>query len=344
MKHPTDLAYLLQQFLAEYLPGQRNLSANTIQSYSTTFALLLRYCREERGLVIERLRLDEVTATLLEDFLTWLERTRHNAIATRNQRLAALHAFFRYVQTEAPARVLECQRILALPVKRRPRPAMGYLTVDEVRVILAQPDQAIPDGRRDAVLLSLLYDTGARVQELVDLTVRHIRVETPAVVTLTGKGRKTRHVPLMTRTTALIEAYLGERRLMAPGRLDHPVFYNRQGHKLTRAGITYLVHKYVELARAVCSSLPNTVTPHTFRHSKAMHLLQANVNLIYIRDLLGHTDIRTTEVYARADTEMKRQALEKLQQDVTPTAESSWQEDSELLDWLQNLCRRSPQA
>ena len=217
---------------------------------------------------------------------------------------------------------------------------MTYLTVEDVRTILAQPDQTISDGRRDAVMLSLLYDTGARVQELIDLTVRQIRLESPGVVTLVGKGRKVRHVPIMARTSALVGNYLQERRLTATDKIDHPVFYNRQGHKLTRAGITYILNKYVEQARPIASTMPETISPHVFRHSKAMHLLQSNVNLVYIRDILGHADIRTTEVYARADTEMKRQALEKLHNDITPTATTAWQEDNELLGWLQNLCRK----
>jgi len=336
---PTDFAQCLTSYLASYLPGQRNVSAHTIKSYRDTFSLFLRYCRETGGIAVERLTLQQIDAALIEQFLDWLEQDRGNSIATRNQRLAALHAFFRYVQVEAPERLIACQRILAIPFKRHAKTPVRHLAADGLQAILAQPDLGTPDGRRDLVLLCVLYDTGARVQELIDLTVRDVRLVAPAVVQLTGKGRKGRHVPLMTRTVTLLETYLTERRLITPSQLDHPLFYNRQRRKLTRAGVTYILNKYVEHARAQGATLPDTVTPHVLRHSKAMHLLQANVNLIYIRDLLGHADVKTTEIYARADTEMKRAALEKVHQEAIPTGMPSWQDDDSLLTWLREFCQ-----
>ena len=222
---------------------------------------------------------------------------------------------------------------------RKAQPTVRYLTAEEIRAILAQPDASLPEGRRDVVLLSVLYDTGARVQEVIDLTVRCVRLEPPATVLITGKGNKTRRVPLMTRTAVLLKTHLHERCLLHPEKQNHPLFFNRQQHKLTRAGVTYILSKYVETASLECSSLPNRVTPHIFRHSKAMHLLQANINLVYIRDILGRTDIRTTEVYVRADTEMKRQALEKTNQENVPEGLPSWQKDESLLGWLKDLCR-----
>ncbi len=334
---PTDFAGHLTQYLGAYLPGQRNVSANTIKSYRDTFRLLLRYCRDERSLAVNRLTLQMVNASLIEDFLHWLTETRGNQGATRNQRLAAIHGFFRYLQHEDPARLLVCQQILAIPFRRHPRTPVRHLTAEALQTVLAQPDQQTPSGRRDLTLLCLLYDTGARVQELVDLTVRDVRLEAPAVIRLTGKGRKTRHVPLMARTVTLLESYLQERRLTTPDLLDHPLFYNRQHHKLTRAGVTYVLRKYVEQARSQTTGLPETVTPHLVRHTKAMHLLQANINLIYIRDLLGHVDIKTTEVYARADTEMKRQALAQLPPPPGPADRPTWDEDEPLLAWLNSL-------
>lgn len=193
-------------------------------------------------------------------------------------------------------------------------------------------------GRRDVVLLSLMYDTGARVQEIADLTVADIRLEPPSTVKLTGKGSKSRLVPLMTPTSKLLRQYLSDNNLMSIACGTYPLFQNRAHGKLTRAGIAYILDKYVEEARrAHPASIPNVVSPHSFRHSKAMHLLQAGVNLVYIRDLLGHVSIKTTEVYARADSKMKRLALEKAYQDTSPMEMPVWQQSSELLKWLKDL-------
>jgi len=334
---PTDFAMHLTAYLGSYLPGQRDISANTIKSYRDTFSLLLTYCRDARGLVLERLTLQNLTATLIEEFLAWLEQNRGNSATTRNQRLAAIHVFFRYLQQEEPALLLLCQRVLAIPLKRQTQTPVRHLTADTIGTLLNQPDQGTIAGRRDLTLLCVLYDTGARVQELVDLTVRDARLDAPAVIRLTGKGRKIRHVPVMERTVVLLKSYLEEWHLTTPEKMNRPLFFNRQHHKLTRAGVSYVLQKYVEQGRTGHPELQGNVTPHVFRHSKAMHLLQAGVNLIYIRDILGHVDIKTTEVYARADTEMKRHALEQLPPPPGPTNRPTWNEDNQLLVWLRSL-------
>lgn len=337
---PTDFARLLTRYLGQYLPGQRNLSPHTIQSYRDTFTLLLRYGREQWGWAPDALTLQTLDRPCLEGFLDWLEQTRHCSIATRNQRLAALHAFFRYVAFEAPEHFAASQRILGIPFKRTAAPQVGYLTPTALKRLLAQPDGATRDGRRDAALLALLYDTAARVQELVNLVVRDCRLTAPAVVTLTGKGRKSRQVPLMAPTVDLLASYVAQWRLDAPVHQDHPLFFNRQRHPLTRAGVAYILAKYAALARAQDpEGLPPRITPHVLRHTKAMHLVQAHVNLIYIRDLLGHADVATTEIYARADAEIKRQALTQAYGSVpTDDRASRWEDDADLMQWLRRLC------
>lgn len=179
---PTDFARLLTRYLSHYLPGQRNLSVHTVQSYRDTFALLLRFCRECNGWHPDQVTLRELDRGCIEQFLEWLEHDRRCGVATRNQRLAALHAFFRFVQYEEPAHLEPSQRILGIPFKRTGRAAVEYLTTEALQSLLAQPDRTKPEGRRDATLLTVLYDTGARVQELIDLVVRDIRIEKPAVV------------------------------------------------------------------------------------------------------------------------------------------------------------------
>lgn len=333
---PTDFSKLLTTYLTEYLPSIQNVSKNTISSYCDAFRLFLKYYRDFLGFSIEKLSIKDVSCDSIHEFLNWLEVERNCSISTRNQRLAAIHAFFRYVQAEAPQNLLLCQKILDIPYKKKSNPVVKYLTSLDIKLILEQPDIRTPEGRRDLVLLSLLYDTGARVQELVDLSVRDIRLDHPAKVHLTGKGRKSRWVPILQATELLLSRYLNEQKLNSHDKLDSPLFCNRQGNRLTRAGISYILNKYAKQSAALSPHFPEGITPHIFRHSKAMHLLEAGVNLIYIRDILGHVDVSTTEVYARASAEMKRDALNKLAAVETPNV-PSWTTDSDLMSWLKDF-------
>ena len=224
----TDFAVSLRRFLTSYLAGLRGCSPNTIASYRDTFKLLIAWFRDERSVPPGRLTLDHIDASAVTAFLGWLQEERHNSISTRNQRLAAISSFCTWMQTEDPARMACWQDILAIPVKKQDQPAISHLTAEQTRRLLAGPDRSTRQGRRDATLLATLYDTGARVQELADLDVRDIRLQRPAMASLTGKGRKTRHVPLDGSTITLLAAYLEEHRLDGPGHDDHPVFFNQQ--------------------------------------------------------------------------------------------------------------------
>lgn len=338
----TDFARLLTRYLSQHLPAQRNLSSRTIESYRDTFKLLLRFGHQERGWVFECITLSHIDRACIEAFLDWLETTRHSSVATRNQRLAALRAFFRWVSYESPESIEMTQRVLGIPWKRTAQPIITYLTPEAMKTLLVQPDRQTGRGRRDTTLLALLYDTGARVQEIADVRVRDIRLGEPAVITLTGKGGKRRVVPLMTGTTVLATEYMAQYQLTRPEFQDHPLFFNHQHHPLSRWGITYILNKYVDLARVQYpGGFPDTVSPHVMRHSKAMHLLQAGVNLIYIRDFLGHSDVTTTEIYARADAEMKRKALESATIPAMDISPISWTDDSDLMVWLTQLTKRT---
>lgn len=334
---PTDFARALSRYLTSYLPGQRNVSPNTIRSYRDTFKLFLSYCKHTRNLIIENFSLKQMDESLIIDFLSWLEQERNNSITTRNQRLACIHGFCRYLQIEDPVGLPAYQKILSIPVKKAPKPLVNHLTSDVLKLILAQPDLSKVSGRRDLTLLSVLYDSAARVQELVDLKVRNVRLDPPPILTLTGKGRKTRQVPLMSNTESLLRQYMTENRLLQNGMQDRSLFVNRQRCKLTTEGIKFILNKYVSSARAVSSVIPDKITPHVIRHTKAMHLLQAGVSLIYIRDFLGHVDIATTEIYARIDTELKRKALEKAYPSMITTDLPQWNQNEDLLAWLYSL-------
>lgn len=334
---PTDFAARLTAFLGQYLPDQKNVSPNTIKAYRDAFTLLLRYCRDVQKIAAEKVTLDTLNAALVLGFLDHLETGGRCCTRTRNQRLSVLHAFFRYLQIEAPERMVQCQQILAIPFQHCARPTVNYLSTEELAAILAQPDLATDSGRRDAVMLSLLYDTGARVQELVDLSVRDVRLDSPAQIRLTGKGRKTRVVPLLSATVELLAKYMREHRLDGPERIDSPLFFNRLGEHLSRSGVRYLLFKYTENARKEKPGLPDKISPHTLRHSKAMHLLQAGNPAPVIQAILGHADIRSTDIYARADIEMKRRALEKATRMAPSYTLPSWQGDKGLMDWLRSL-------
>jgi site-specific recombinase XerD len=332
----TDFAVFLHRYLTAHLAGLRGCSPHTIASYRDTFKLLIVFFRDDRSVPPEKLTLDHIDATAITGFLDWLQASRRNSASTRNQRLAAISSFHRWMQSQDPTRMPSCQDILAIPAKRQPQPAVNHLTLEQTRCLLTQPDRSTRPGRRDATLLAVLYDTAARVQELADLTVRDIRLQPPALVALTGKGRKTRHVPLTDNTAALLQAYLAEHRLDQPGHDDHPVFFNQHRSNLSRGGITWIIRKYQ--TKAADPTLTDAdITPHTLRHSKAMHLYEAGVPLPYIRDILGHVDLSTTEIYARASTEAKRRALEAAYTDIVTDDLPEWNHDPGLLTWLTNL-------
>jgi len=332
----TDFAVSLRRFLTGHLAGLRGYSTNTIVSYRDAFKLLICYFRDERSTPPERLTLEQVDAAAITGFLDWLRTSRGNSASTCNQRLAAIDSFVTWMQTQDPARMACYQDILAIPASRHDRPAVAHLSVEQTRRLLAAPDRSTRAGRRDATLLATLYDTAARVQELADLTVRDIRLDDPAMTALTGKGCKTRHVPIDANTTTLLAAYLAEQHLDGPGREDHPVFFNSHRAKLSRGGIAWILRKYQTLAADPALASAH-LSPHILRHTRAMHLYDAGVPLPYIRDILGHVDLSTTEIYARASTEAKRKALEAVYDDVVTADLAEWNQNPELLDWLATL-------
>lgn len=218
-----------------------------------------------------------------------------------------------------------------------PVPPAQYLTPEKLKHLLSMPDTSTAKGRRHLVLLTVLYDTAARVSELVDICMRDVRLDFPAVITLHGKGGKIRTVPLMKQTTELLRSYFAENHIDVRRNPDMPLFWNGSRHKLTRSGITYIVRKYADMAQETDTGIPTKISPHVFRHTKAMHMVQANVNPVFIKDYLGHADISTTEVYARADNEAKRAALEKATAHLDLPKASHWEQDTELIEWLSSL-------
>ncbi|MDA3791914.1 MAG: site-specific integrase [Desulfobacula sp.] len=336
----NDFPKYLSDFLAKYLPGQRNASTHTIASYRDAFKLLLIFCDSKKSIKPEKIKVSNLSKELILHFLDWLEAKRKCSISTRNQRLAVIHSFIHYVQKESPENLFELKKILSIPNKKHPRTLVAYLTGQEVQVLLSQPDTSTSDGFRNAILLSVLYDTGSRVQELINIRVKDVRLSSPAVIRLHGKGNKIRQVPIMSKTSENLNLYLEMKKYHSGiSKGDNYLFVNQRNKQLSRWGISYILNKYVEKARDNAGfNVDFPVTPHVLRHSKAMHLLQSGVNLIYIRDFLGHVDCSTTEIYARADSEMKRKAIEKAYVNLVPETVPKWEEDGDLMKWLNSLC------
>lgn len=337
----TNFALTLTRYLIDFLAGQRNVSPHTISSYRDTFKQYLLFMQEKQQIRPERISFATVTAPSIKDFLHWLETSRKVSISTRNQRLAAIHSFFRFAQTENPEILFESQKILGIPFKKKQQSTIPHLTLDQLAYIFEQPDTSTKRGRRDLALMVVLYDAGARVQELIDLKVCDVRLGLPAIVTLTGKGNKKRSIPIMAKTRSLLEGYMTENHLRDNGRQQSPLFYNSRYQAFTRPGITYVLGKYLKQAKHNHKDkvFPDRIHPHMLRHSKALHLLESGVNLIYIRDILGHVSVMTTEIYLRFDTELKRKALDSAYPQVTSPDTPAWEENTDILQWLQNLCR-----
>lgn len=336
-----DFAKYLTKFLSEYLPYDRNLSPNTIAAYRDAFVQYIDFMKIVKKNPVQNIGLSDLKKEIIVDFLNWIISIRKCSVATSNYRLAALLSFARYMQYIDIGRLQQWHELLSLRPKKEAGRTLNYLTVEGVKLLLAQPDIATVGGRRHLAILSLLYDTGARVQELADLTVSSLQITSqPYTIRVVGKGRKSRIIPLMDEQVRILKVYIKDYGLENVDDDVIPLFFNNRREKLTRAGISYILLTYASQARVINDKLiPKVLSCHSIRHSKAMHLLQAGVNLVYIRDILGHTSIQTTDIYARADGKAKREALQKAYIDVSPDNGicAHWETDNNLRDWLKSL-------
>lgn len=341
MTTTTDFAKYLSRFLSEYLPHERNVSPNTISSYRDAFVQFIDYMKTEKKIGLDKLTLKQLTRNNVVDYLGWILDVRKCSPATRNYRLAAIHSFCWYLQYITIDIAEELQKVLSIKAMRSEANELNYLTVEGIKLLLEQPDLSTINGRRHLAILSLLYETGARVQEIADITVESVRISSaPYTIRLVGKGRKARIVPLIEEQTSILRTYMEEHHLNTPDKAGSPLFYNNRHEKLTREGITYILQTYAAMARKINPDLiPERISCHTLRHSRAMHLLQAGVNLVYIRDILGHVSIQTTDIYARTDSKAKREALEKAYKDVAPdhATDRVWERNKDLREWLKGL-------
>lgn len=335
MSASTNLPQLLERFFRVCLVERQDASQNTIRAYRDALVLLLRFAASRAHCDVARLELVHISRDVTLAFLEDLERSRGNSARTRNARLAAVHSFFRFVAEEDPGSMAQARSMLNIPFKRGAQASITCLDRSEIECLLAIPDPNIAGGRRDAALLWFLYNTGARAQEVVDLRIPAVRFDPPAQVRLLGKGRKERLCPLWKETTSLLRTMLRDRDITEQS--DEPLFLNAARRPLTRFGLRHIVRNCAGRARLRCPSLMDkSISPHTFRHTTALHLLQSGVELNVVRSWLGHASIETTHAYVEIDMNMKRTALEAVSRMKPANHRRQWQEP-DVLRWLEAL-------
>lgn len=334
MKTPDPFPRLLHTFFYEWMGQQRNASVHTIRSYRDSWRLFLRFVAQQRKCTVAQLKLTDLTAVEVTAFLRNTEQERGDTIGTRNCRLAALRSFFGFVAAREPTALAQCTAILQVPVKKAPIRSPSYLDPDEVKAILAQPNRSTIEGQRDHALLAFLYNTGARIQEALSVCPQAIRFDSPASVCLYGKGRKERVCPLWPETVSLLRAML----LRQPRADNEPIFVNRYGRPMGASGVRFKLAECVAAASETTPSLKSKhVTPHSFRHATAVHLVAAGVDITVIRSWLGHVSLDTTNHYAQANLETKRKALDQLESSSRPANPPVWKRDPSVLAWLDSL-------
>ena len=329
----VNLDYYLQKFLNIELRKNINVSENTIISYKYAFISLLEFIIKNYKKNIKDIKLETINKEVIINYLEYLESVKKNSISTRNQRLSAIKSFYNYLALEEIEYLPLCNEILSIKMKKNNQETVKYLSKEGIKEILSLPNTSTKHGIRDLAILTLLYDSGARVQELITLNVCDINFDNKTL-NLYGKGRKSRTIPLLKQTIKILEKYIKIYNINSNNSL---LFFNNRKEPLTRMGITYIINKYVKIAKKKNSiEFQIKVTPHVFRHSKAMHLLESGVNLVYIRDLLGHKSVITTEIYAKANPETKRNAIEKNSEELSKMVHFSDRDKKDLLSWLKS--------
>lgn len=331
-----ELGAMLASFFHERLAGLQHASKHTIKSYRDALKFLILFLCEKTGRKADGLKLEDLTAETVVAFLEHVELERGCSVRTRNQRLAAIKAFAGHVIFRRPEQLGQLQRILQIPSKRHVRRLVGFLVREEMDALLGAPDCTTALGRRHAMLILFLYNTGARVSEATQLSIEGLHLQTPAQVRLLGKGAKERVVPLWKDTAAKLEAMLAERK--AGTQPDAPVFVNRRGQRLSREGVAHILRRAQQAAAKTCPAIANKkITPHVLRHTTAMHLLQSGVDLYLISTWLGHASLDPTHDYVEADLEMKRKALEQGGLINPPGEAPGWRPTGDILSFLESL-------
>lgn len=331
----TDFACLVTSFLTDYLPLQRNYSRNTIRSYRDTLKLFVLFLTESKDIRLNSFTMKSFDRLLVTEYLAWLKE-RGAGTSTANQRLAALKTFAGYAGIQCVEYLAPLQLVQGIKTKKTAAREITFLSVEQMSALINRPDVNTRNGLRHRTLMTLLYDSGCRVQELCDLCIRDVNTGSSPTVRLHGKGNKYRTVTISENTAGLIRGYMD--RCRNPSLMDQPLLLNREHKKFSRDGVNYVITKYVKEIHHEDPAFPARLHAHCFRHSKAMHMLAAGINIVYIRDFLGHEDISTTMIYSRADNRLKNEAINKLAPAVTENAEfPDWTKDQDLLAFLNSF-------
>ena len=341
-RKPNDLGRLIGRFFEQYLPHLRGLSTHTIKSYRDALVLFLRFAAEDAKRPVERLDITDLDRDRVMRFLDHIETVRGNGVATRNARLAALHTVARFLAAERPQHLEMLQAVLGIPFKRGAREApIEYFETQEMAALMQSIDRTAPGGQRDYALFALLFNTGARVQEILDLRVRDIRLDPPHQVRLHGKGGKLRLCPIWPNTARLLRQLIDSQ---LPDTDEDPaaatLFRNQRGGPLTRFGVRYRLHKHLAASHAVAPTLQDKrLHPHSLRHTTAIQLLKADVDFATISQWLGHASVNTTMRYARADVDLKRAALSQVFPEALapPKRANLVTNDADIIEWLRHL-------
>ena len=334
---PNMLALLLRDFFGNHLPSLRGMSSHTIQSYRDSLVLLLRFLASHTNRPASSLDLEDISPQEVQSFLTYLEQERNNSGSTRNIRLSAIHSFFRFAASQHPDRLEHAQRILGIPFKKTSSRVTDYLEYDEIEKILSLIDQSTPKGRRDYTLLATMFNTGARVQEILDLRACDLQLTKPFQLSIIGKGRKQRYCPIWPQTAHLLRRLCME--LQIDLRSEVRIFRNSRAEPLSRFGVRYILNRCLKQAETYMPSLHSKrLRPHSIRHSTAIALLKSRVDLSTIAQWLGHSNLDTTNRYATIDLDMKRKAIASVKpiRDQRVRA-APWRHDHSVLEWLESL-------
>ena len=328
-------SFHIQRYFMTFLIKQHNYGQNTISSYRDTCRRLLMFIAESRP-KLSALTIDEISYDLICEFISWLETTRKNSVSTKNVRLAHMKSFFRYLMMSSPEYADQCSKVLNVPFGKTEKKPPACLSTEATKALLAAVDSKTEDGLRHLAIMSLLYDSGCRVQELIDLNVSDFHSGQCSRIYVHGKGNKYRSIPLLGETEKILSKYVKHFKLSA----DLPLFSNKSGNRLTRQGIRYILSKYTEMANIKePDAIIGSVYPHLLRHSKASHLVDGGINIYNVRDFLGHESVVTTQVYLTSNPVVTRKAIESIAAQTVPESiqHFSAEERDDLMSFLDSL-------
>ena len=335
----NTLGQKTEAFFRCYLTNEKGSSQNTIESYSDCLKLFFLFASEQFKVEIDALSLIHLNESVVLNFLNYLEQVRKNSVTTRNQRLAVIKCFFRFLARHQPDFLKTCQKVCDISRKKEEQKVIRSLTKNEIDSIISMPNTSTLSGARDHLMLLLMYSTGARVQEICDLKIADLKTEKPSQVLLTGKGRKERITPIWPEVVTALEHYLNLRESYES---EENLFLNNRGLPISRFGVDYIIKKYTAQAANLCSSLKdNVLSPHIIRHTTALHLIQSGVDIVTVKEFLGHKDVTTTMQYVEIDLDMKQKALALCPAPITNSVETKpqWKQAS-ILKFLNSLCKK----